>query len=276
MQLADMSTRARVAAFGAVLALAAGAAALVGAAIDPLRDDAGDGHGHGGAHPAAGGAPYSAVAEAAVLPRGQEAPFVFRIAGPDGRTVRDFDVAHERRMHLIVVRHDLTGFQHLHPAMDARGRWITPVRLPEAGSYRAYADFSTAGRPRTVAMDVSVAGPFRPAALPAPAPVAVAGRYEVRLDARLDRPGAAELSYEVRRDGAPAAGIQPYLGADGHLVALREGDLAFLHVHPEPAGEPGRIRFGADFPSQGRYRLFLQFRHDGKVQTVAHTVRVGP
>jgi hypothetical protein len=27
--------------------------------------------------------------------------------------------------------------------------------------------------------------------------------------------------------------LAPYLGAKGHLVVLREGDLAFLHVHPE-------------------------------------------
>ena len=45
--------------------------------------------------------------------------------------------------------------------------------------------------------------------------------------------------------------LQPYLGADGHLVALREGDLAFLHVHPEEGAEPGQIRFAAEFPSAG-------------------------
>ena len=27
--------------------------------------------------------------------------------------------------------------------------------------------------------------------------------------------------------------MEPYLGAKGHLVALREGDLAYLHIHPE-------------------------------------------
>jgi hypothetical protein len=68
--------------------------------------------------------------------------------------------------------------------------------------------------------------------------------------------------------------LQPYLGADGHLVALREGDLAFLHVHPEEGSAPGEIRFAAEFPSAGRYRLFLQFRHSETVRTVAHTIEV--
>ena len=71
--------------------------------------------------------------------------------------------------------------------------------------------------------------------------------------------------------GGPLAGVEPYLGADGHLVALREGDLAFLHVHPEESDTPGTIRFAAELPSAGRYRLFLQFTHDGRVTTVAHT-----
>ena len=58
--------------------------------------------------------------------------------------------------------------------------------------------------------------------------------------------------------------IEPYLGARGHLVALREGDLAFLHVHPESeASEGSDIRFAVEYPSEGRYRLFLQFKLDG-------------
>jgi hypothetical protein len=46
-------------------------------------------------------------------------------------------------------------------------------------------------------------------------------------------------------------------------VALREGDLAFLHVHPED----GRVAFEADLEPDTRYRLYLQFQHDGRVRT---------
>ena len=60
---------------------------------------------------------------------------------------------------------------------------------------------------------------------------------------------------------------EPYLGAGGHLVALREGDMAFLHVHPI-GDDP---RFEVDFPTPGRYRLFLQFQHEGRVHTAAFT-----
>jgi hypothetical protein len=64
--------------------------------------------------------------------------------------------------------------------------------------------------------------------------------------------------------------VQEYLGARGHLVALRQGDLAFLHVHPDESSQ----RFMATFPTAGAYRLFLQFKVDGRVHTAAFTQEV--
>ena len=101
------------------------------------------------------------------------------------------------------------------------------------------------------------------------------GGYRAGLSAPQAGAGtSADLQYELSRDGRPITDVEPYLGADGHLVALREGDLAFLHVHPEESDAPGVIRFTAALPSAGRYRLFLQFKHEGRVRTVAHTLEV--
>ena len=207
--------------------------------------------------------------------RGEMTRFAFRILDPRGVAVTHFDVAHERKMHLIVVRRDLTGYQHLHPTLDANGRWRVALRLPDAGVYRVYADFGTGGRSMTLATDLFVAGSFRPSPLPDVAAVDTTAGYRAELSAQnATAGGSAEISYDLSRGGRPLADIEPYLGAGGHLVALREGDLAFLHVHPEESTISGRIRFGASLPSAGRYRLFLQFRHDGRVRTVAHTLEV--
>jgi len=86
----------------------------------------------------------------------------------------------------------------------------------------------------------------------------------------------APLVFTVTRDGQPVEDLAPYLGAKGHLVALREGDLAFLHVHPEEDHEVAaeEIEFDATFPTPGRYRLYLQFKHDGAVRTARFTVAV--
>ena len=295
-----MTVPAKLAGFAATLVLLFGAGALAGGLIDPDRDEPAAAHGaagseeiahvtastpaHSGSRPDAAhaGAAHPvrglAVAESGLrlvvatpdLRRDQSQTLRFRVADEHGDTVRDFDVEHTKRMHLIVARRDLTGFQHLHPRQDADGVWTTTLRLAAAGSYRVFADFAHGGEPTTLAGDLRVDGAADLRALPAPAATAVSdGGYDVRLDAGRIRPGReAELRFTVTKDGRTVH-PEPYLGAGGHLVALREGDLAFLHVHPVGDG-----RFAATFPTEGRYRLFLQFKDAGRVHTVAFTQEV--
>jgi hypothetical protein len=199
----------------------------------------------------------------------------FRILGPGGEPVRDFDEQHDRAMHLMVVRRDLTNYRHLHPLMGADGTWSAPMTFPEPGVYRVFADFATSGRSLTLGTDLEVPGPYEPAPLPAPADAVRADGYEVALEAQIHADGDSSLVFEVSREERPVEDLEPYLGALGHLVALREGDLAFLHVHPEAEeGSGPRIAFRATFPSEDRYRLFLQFAHEGQVRTAAFTVEV--
>jgi hypothetical protein len=276
----------RLATFGAGLALLLGGAALAGGAIDPDRaggepepGHAGGGGGeasHAPAHPVRGLAVADdglrVVVEDPELRRGRTETLRFRVVDEHGATVRDFDVEHERRMHLIVARRDLTGFQHLHPEQAGDGSWSVALRLDAPGSYRLFADFSHGGTPRTLASDLRVDGAADLRPLPAAAATAVSdGGLDVELAAASVRPGEeAQLRFTVTKDGRPVD-TEPYLGAGGHLVALREGDLAFLHVHPT---DHDGAAFAATFPTEGRYRLFLQFQHAGRVHTAAFTQEV--
>lgn len=284
--LSDLSAPVRLAGFLAILALVFGGAVAAGKAVGPTSDSkpVEPEHGMGGMDED-GGATAQRVRGLAVsdggltlrlastaATRGERAPLRFRVTGADGRTVRDFDVEHTKRMHLIVVRRDLTGFQHLHPVQAPDGTWSVPLRLTDAGTYRVMADFSHDGTPRTLAADLQVDGAVRSRALPAPAATApTADGYTVRLTAGASRAGVAgETAFTVTRDGRPVT-VEPYLGAQGHLVALREGDLAFLHVHPHAE----RLAFETTFPTAGRYRLFLQFKAAGAVHTAAFSRAVG-
>jgi hypothetical protein len=302
-----VSAPARLAGFVAVLSLVFGGAALAGGAIDPDRntdsassatrgDDPRTKSAHGarqdhdsattittdsrGAARADSQQPVRglAVAEDGLrvvvdepeLRRGRTERLRFRVVDGRGRTVRDFDVEHERRMHLIVARRDLTGFQHLHPRQAADGSWSFDVRLDAAGSYRLFADFARDGRSTTLASDLRVDGEADLRSLPRPDTTA---KSDLGYDVRLDRRGS-ELRFTITRDGESVY-TEPYLGAGGHLVALREGDLAFLHVHPSDSGDErghdDSVGFEVTFPTAGRYRLFLQFKHEGRVHTVAFT-----
>ncbi|TDD72055.1 hypothetical protein E1262_04930 [Jiangella aurantiaca] len=219
---------------------------------------------------------YTFALTADTLPAGPAQPVSFVIDGPDG-VVTEFDVEHEQELHLIAVRRDLTGYQHVHPVRAVDGTWSVPLDLTP-GEWKLFADFSTHGEALTLGTDLSVPGDYQPAPLPAPGTTAEVDGYAVTLGGELHPGEESKLTLSVSRDGVPVTDLEPYLGAYGHLVALRDGDLAYLHVHPE--GEPGDgvtapgpdVSFFATAASAADYRLFFDFEHDGVVRTAEFTV----
>jgi hypothetical protein len=241
--------------------------------------DGGDDHGAEAAASGPGGLAVSA--EGYTLRRlsgdpvaGRPGEFAFQIVDGEGAPVTGFQVSHDKRLHLIVARRDLTGFAHLHPVMAPDGTWRTPLRLAEAGQWRVFADFLPEGRDQQVILgvDVPVAGDYRPRPLPAPAVTAVVDGYRVDVRGDLVAGRISRLTLSVSRDGAPVTDLEPYLGAYGHLVALRAGDLGYLHVHPlDSVGAGPEIAFDVEVPTAGAYRMFLDFQHGGTVRTAAFT-----
>jgi hypothetical protein len=226
---------------------------------------------------------YRLAPGSAELSTGEPQPFRFRILGPDGAPVTRYTTSHDRDLHLIVVRRDLSGFQHVHPTMQADGTWSVPLAVAAPGQYRVFADFRPAGRAEglTLGVDVPAAGDYRPQALPAVERTATVDGYTVTLTGDLTPGASSRLTLSVGKAGTPVTDLQPYLGAYGHLVALRAGDLAYLHVHPGGAPGDGRtaagpdVTFHAEVPSAGSYRLYLDFQHAGKVRTATFTAVAG-
>ncbi|MFI9048715.1 hypothetical protein [Streptomyces sp. NPDC053427] len=284
-----MHTGLKVGAFAAVLAAVFGTAYGVGAAVDPVVSQTGTAK-HGGHGPRAAKAPgglqvaergYTLDLKTPRLKAGVPAELRFAVVEDStSRPVTAYARGHGKELHLIVASRDLTVYRHLHPERAADGTWSAPVELPEAGGYRVFADFSPKGAKEglTLGSDLAATGPYEAAELPKPATEALVDGYRVRLEGELTPGRPSDLTLGVTKDGRPVRDLQPYLGAYGHLVALRSGDLAYLHVHPN--GEPGDgrtkpgpdVSFTATAPSKGRYRLFLDFRHEGTVRTAAFTV----
>lgn len=292
-----MATSRRVAAFAAILAAVLAAGLGLGRLVGPVDTEPvaheGDGHtgeqagGHGDEH----GGEHGSAASAAglessaggytlhlahdVLPAGRQR-LAFHVRGPDGHPVTSYDVQHEKELHLIVVRRDLTGFQHVHPELAADGTWSVGVDLTP-GAWRVLADTAPSGaEPVVLGTDLAVPGDFAPEPLGEQELAAAVDGYDVTLGGQLTAGIETELSLTVQRGGEPVTDLEPYLGAAGHLVALRAGDLGYLHVHPEDeAGSGPAIRFHTTFPTAGTYRLFLDFQHAGVVRTAAFTVEVG-
>jgi hypothetical protein len=231
----------------------------------------------GGLAVSAGG--YRLVPERTQFAAGAKTPFRFRVEGPDRAPVTTFAVKHDKLMHLIVVRRDLSGFQHVHPTMAGDGTWKVDLAGLTPGPWRAFADFAAkdaggAEHAQTLGVDLVVPGGYPPKALPGPAREAATGGFDVTYEGT-PHPGSTQpLLFRVFRDGSPVAGLDRYLGAYGHLVVLREGDLGYVHVHPEEQLAGGAIKFWLAAPSPGRYRMFLDFQVAGRVHTAEYTLVV--
>ncbi|MCG8925501.1 hypothetical protein [Lentzea sp. CC55] len=283
-----MNTATKVSAYAGVLAIVFGGAWAAGAAAGPSGGGtapAAMDHGATQSPAGTGGDELppglSAADNGYVLKplrtsanAGEQQAFQFSIGTADGGTVTKFDVEHEKRLHLVLVRRDGSGFQHVHPEMAADGTWSVPLTLPAAGSYRVFADFKPEnGTKTTLGTDVQVSGAYEPKQYETDSREFTVDGYMVRLDGDL-KPGAeSTVTTTVTRDGKPVTDLQPYLGARGHLVALRSADLAYLHVHPveAPGAGPG-VKFAVEVPTSGGYRLFLDFQHGGQVRTAEFTL----
>jgi hypothetical protein len=277
---------ATLGAFGLGLVLILGGAAAAGKLLGPVTPagagspahsasgHAADPHAGHGAGSVPGGLQvaqdgYRLQPVTTTLPTGTPAPFAFRVLGTDGTPVTRYTVNHECDLHLIVVRRDLSGFQHVHPTLSADGTWRIDLAVPAPGQYRVLADFQPTGHPEalTLGVDLPSAGLYEPVALPAPGRTATVDGYTVDLAGDLVGGKVGALTAKISRDGREITDLQPYLGALGHLVVLRDGDLAYLHVHPGDG-----LRFHVEVPSAGAYRLYLEFQHAGVVHRAEFTL----
>ncbi|KQU49491.1 hypothetical protein ASG84_06135 [Rhodococcus sp. Leaf278] len=218
---------------------------------------------------------YTLELDGFVVESGPAVPVAFTIRAPDGAALTDFDEMHTKELHLIVVRRDLTDFQHVHPTRDASGTWSTALDLTTPGSYRLFADFTPAGGENiTLGAELTVPGDYRPQPLSPPNVTSSPDGYDVTLSGALAAGEESTVALTIEQDGREVTDLEPYLGAYGHLVALRADDLAYLHVHPEE-GPPGpTVDFTVDAPTAGTYALYLDFQHVGVVHTAEFTIEV--
>lgn len=284
----------KLAAYGVVLAAMLGGGALAGAAFGPQPTPSTD-DGHGDDHAAsedgdAGTAQESSAPSAAgvtmtqagytfdlrtrSVPAGSESSLDFVIEAPDGGPLEDYEVEHDKELHLVVVSRDLAGYAHVHPERAPDGAWSVDLPPLEAGSYRVYADFVPGDDAEglTLARDLSVTGTVERPTTPEPSRAVSVDGYDVEIAGELVPGTSSELSVTVSRGGEPVTDLQPYLGALGHLVAIRDGDLAYLHVHPldETDGVGGpTVRFAIEVPTEGTYGLFFDFSHAGTVRNAS-------
>lgn len=204
-----------------------------------------------------------------------------QVTDVNGQTVHDFELSHEKLMHLIIVNKDLSYFNHLHPEWDGEETFIVDTNFPKGGEYKVFADVvPKGGSGTTVSGWVKVDGETKP-------------QVSVTADGELikvtdDKEVILTLSSTKARDEATLtftvkdektkegiSNLEQYLGAVGHVVILSEDAEQYLHVHPTDAKASGPDAiFTTAFPNSGMYKIWGQFQHEGKVFTVSYVVEI--
>jgi hypothetical protein len=162
--------------------------------------------------------------------------------------------------------------------MTADGTWSVDLNLAEPGYYRMIADFTAllggAQVAESLGADLTVAGDHTPVMAADPVRAATTDGFTVAYEGTPATESTQPLLMTVTDGAGRPVTVEPYLGAFGHLVVLRQGDLGYVHVHPETTLIDGKVKFWLAAPSAGTYRMFFDFQVAGKVSTAAWTVVV--
>jgi hypothetical protein len=229
-----------------------------------------------------------------------------KLADPGWLALRKLDDLvpdHGHLMHLFLVRWPaMDRVYHLHPEQTATGYFETVAPAIPRGTYRIYGDIvHDSGLAETAVGEVS---------LPDVAGKEISGDDAVGPSLPRDgyrmvwvhdpkKPIAATkinlFSFEiVGPDGKPVNDLEPYMGMGGHAEFIKDDGSVFAHVHPtgsvpmasvnvaSPAAmmamhemKPGPVvSFPYGIPTAGKYRVFVQMKRAGRVETGEFEVTV--
>jgi hypothetical protein len=216
----------------------------------------------------------------------------------------------------LVRMPDMQSFWHLHPDQTGEAQFAVNLPVMPAGRYQIYADIvHHSGFPETQVGEIELRAPLAGGSLSGddsgasdlPAAENVAqlsgGHRMVWLRNQQPLKAGEPVWFRFRiedKDGKPAHDMENYMGMAGHAVFLSGDGKVFAHIHPAGsppmaaleiagAGTPkndmaemehgsvaAEVSFPYGFPKTGDYRIFVQVKRDGRVETGAFRAQVEP
>ncbi len=212
-----------------------------------------------------------------------EVTLAFKLYGADAHEFgpNDLKVAHEKLVHIVLLRDDATEFQHIHPEYKD-GRWTVKTTIAKQGLYQMYVNIEpTEEAPIILRVPLTIGGSTEQSQFPSVSndmSATVSGiQATLQLASPLKTKEHTTLTFALTQNGKPVTKIDPYLGAFGHVVVVRHGDSDdYSHGHPITESKPtdGKVVFESEFPIRGTYTIFAQFSINGQVKVFPITISV--
>ena len=221
------------------------------------------------------------------------------------RRLDDLALDHGHLLHLFVLSPSLDRLWHLHPEESTTGVFEHTLPAMTAGRYEVFADLvHKTGVSETVTGTLDA-----PAITGTPLSGDDSAWNEAEAAARIVWVRDEKTPLKPKRltmftfrvedaSGQPATDLELYMGMQGHAVFVRRDRRVFAHVHPSgsapmaamaiampanasadphahhAASLPAEVSFPYGFPEAGDYRIFVQVKRAGRVQTGVFDARV--
>jgi hypothetical protein len=204
-------------------------------------------------------------------------------------------------MHLFVVSPALDAFWHLHPDQATPGTFVQRLPSLAPGRYDLFADIVHAsGISETVTSPLETAGvsgsPLSGDDSQFPSDTSSLRIVWEQAGEPLVAGRLTTFTFRIEdADGQPVRDLELYMGMPGHAVFVRRDRRVFAHIHPGGSvpsaalwlaspqtaadhafhrGLPPVVSFPYGFPEAGEYRIFVQVKRGGRVETAAFDARV--
>lgn len=219
------------------------------------------------------------------------------------KVIANLEIVHEKPMHVIFAREDLTNFVHLHPELIGESYSLTHS-FAEEGYYKGWVDFTYKGETHIVAFLIDTQNAKKTNLVSDFSQEKTFNNYKVVLTSDpIVKNKPADLHFNITKNGQDVQ-LSPLLGAAGHLVAISEDLSDFIHTHPdntidhhsrlfinqarldlarqaqahggaeEATADKNTLHYSVNFSKTGVYKLWMQTIVNGEVLTADFMVEV--
>ena len=217
----------------------------------------------------------------AVFRAGEKVQIHFRMTDPvTGKTVNHYEIVHEKLFHMFLVSQDLQYFVHDHPVLQPDGTFNYDDDFPQTGHVSHPGRLLSERRDTaTRTQDGSGSRCSRSGGhswQPNPKPeLGVSHCTNLDVELTMDPPtpivGLKTLLFFKL---SPADGLEKYIGAWAHMLAVSDDLIDLIHDHPFIADGGPQLQFNIIFPRAHTYKIWVQFQRKGVVNTASFTVPV--
>jgi DMSO/TMAO reductase YedYZ heme-binding membrane subunit len=216
-------------------------------------------------------------------------PVVLTFAVTDkrtGRILKRYQILQEKLMHVVILRHDLLSYDHIHPQYDDNGNFVISHTFPTEGTYSLFVEYSPPDFYENLSIaTVTVGSPLKESKADLQVSSFTKQFGEVTVSLAFKNPikvnDTVDFAYTLTDSkGQPISDLETYLAAFGHMSAVSEDLQTYTHVHPIngplSAGDRGGpvVQFSTFFPKVGLYKIFTQFKRNGEVFVTDFVIEV--